>query len=438
MSNFRIFIFFLIFAPVLLQGQKLVVSGKVLDAESEQPLSGANILETTTKRNLVSDKNGNFVFSFSGNLKESELNFSFSYTGYQKAWIKIKPLKDSIYLLVKLKRKTEEFDPVTISPKPDTIVGNRNFFVQDFEFHEDRIVLLTFEKNTKKCKVMLSTEAGKILSTFPIPVQSEELFKDFLGYINVIGKDSVYRVLVEGDNIRLGSLNADDFNNLIRPCIDTLNGKIVFTDYRDDYPEFNYFMYERKDSTWEGFAHIVDPFLADLYAFEYDFLNNKQKAYALNLSLQTGIDKRIIAAHMTQFPKSRYFTPLYAPLFIVRDTICVFDHYKNKLFRFNLEGAPIDSSGISYHKPEKWREWRRKILKDEGRGGELYALFQKNGYYVLKGINPADGNVCSQTTLYFPYVNKIKVKDGYAWFIYRPFESLQPKFLYREKLQPCN
>jgi hypothetical protein len=31
--------------------------------------------------------------------------------------------------------------------------------------------------------------------------------------------------------------------------------------------------------------------------------------------------------------------------------------------------------------------------------------------------------------------DRIKIKDGYAYYIYRPFESTQEKFLYREVIQ---
>ena len=64
--------------------------------------------------------------------------------------------------------------------------------------------------------------------------------------------------------------------------------------------------------------------------------------------------------------------------------------------------------------------------------GKVYALFRKNGYYNLKRINLSTGSIESSFKLNFPYVDNIKVKDDYVYYIYRPFESLQQRFIYRE------
>ena len=55
-------------------------------------------------------------------------------------------------------------------------------------------------------------------------------------------------------------------------------------------------------------------------------------------------------------------------------------------------------------------------------------------FAYLKHINSRTGEVTTANKLFFPYAEKIKVKDGYAWYVYRPFESLQARFLYKEKL----
>jgi hypothetical protein len=50
-------------------------------------------------------------------------------------------------------------------------------------------------------------------------------------------------------------------------------------------------------------------------------------------------------------------------------------------------------------------------------------------------LNTSTGEIEKVHPLYYKYPEKLKVKNGYAYYIYRPFESLQNKYLYREKLE---
>ena len=77
----KLFIYFVIFiisaSSVLAENYK--ISGRVLDAKTNEPLIGVNILITQTKLGTVTDVNGNFILN---NLKEGQYNLRFSYLGY--------------------------------------------------------------------------------------------------------------------------------------------------------------------------------------------------------------------------------------------------------------------------------------------------------------------------------------------------------------------
>ena len=64
----------------------------------------------------------------------------------------------------------------------------------------------------------------------------------------------------------------------------------------------------------------------------------RTKFWAHDKQLETGIDKEIWVG-ATVFTNSVYYEPLYAPLFKVgEDSIFVFDHYKNLLFKYTPVG----------------------------------------------------------------------------------------------------
>ncbi|MGZ3901094.1 MAG: hypothetical protein ACXVNQ_11550, partial [Bacteroidia bacterium] len=94
----------------------------------------------------------------------------------------------------------------------------------------------------------------------------------------------------------------------------------------------------------------------------------------------------------------------------------------------------IDSVKISYHHPKNWREWKKQLYVDEFEN-KVYAFFSKNDHHYLKQIDFQTGKEIKTYKLKHPSAEKIKIKDGYVYYIYRPFESTQEKFLYRERIE---
>jgi len=420
----------------LAQQNNVVIKGTVKDFETQKPIENASVY--LGKLSYAANKNGVFYIKV---LQGADIKLKFTCVGY---YPEVKTIsaqetkaKDTLEIFISLKKSLTQLKTVEVTPfvKVDTVIGSNTYFIEDFEFWNDNLVLLTYDRkyDLKKSKVILATESRMILFSLPIPGVAEGLYKDFLGNVNVICKDSVYRVTLKDNQLALAQIARDDFEYLIMPCVDTIGTKILFSDYRDDFPEFTYYTFNKTDSTAVALKNVKDVPLSQLYNFEYEYLNPKEKLYARKIEQETGIDKRQVAAYMTGFTKKYYFTPLYAPLFVVNDTVLVFDHYANQLFKYDLDSKPIDSVKINYHHPEKWKEWRRQLIKDEVTQC-IYALFLKNGYYYLKEIDIKTGEISGYSKLSFPYVQKIRIRNGYAYYVYRPFDSLQSKFLYKEKI----
>ena len=66
--------------------------------------------------------------------------------------------------------------------------------------------------------------------------------------------------------------------------------------------------------------------------------------------------------------------------------------------------------------------------------GKIYGLFLRNGYYYLKEINNITGEIVAEKKLFYQYVSKLKIKDGFVYYTYKPAQTLQKKFLYKEKV----
>ncbi len=344
--------------------------------------------------------------------------------------------QDSIFLSISLSPSPTLVDTISIysSSKPDTLVGSPNYSIYDFDFYEDKYILLTAINTLEKAELKLADASGKIITSFKVPKEggeAKEFYHDYMGYTNLICKNYIYRINIYHDRFVLIPLSIEDVNSFIKPILDTINGKLIFSDFWKDYPLFNYYSYSEKDSTKLCLHTIVDKDLMHAYNFEYYSLMPKEKLAARRLAMELKTDKHVVASLMSGFTKSMFYEPLFAPLYIIKDTVCVFDHYKDKLYHFDKNGIKIDSISINYNHPKNWKEWKNKMLKDDIEN-MIYAVYDKNGHKYIKRISSQNGKEQGKYTLQFHSADKLKIHDGYAYYIYRPFESTQEKFFYRE------
>ncbi|MBI3520905.1 MAG: carboxypeptidase-like regulatory domain-containing protein [Bacteroidetes bacterium] len=418
--------------------QSITVYGHVSESVSHQALQYVGVQIQNSNYGTATSKTGYFSVLVPAKKHLSVIFKLLGYTSRVKE-IDLAEGQDSVYLSVTLSPSYAIVDTVSVygSVKPDTLVGSPSFSIYDFDFYEDKYILLTSERTMEKAQVKLADANGKILTSYFVPKEggeAKEFYHDYMGYTNLICKNYIYRIQVYHDRFVLTPLKVEDVNSYIRPIIDTINGKLIFTDYWKDYPMFNYYSYNQQDSIKKQLLTVEDKELMHAYNFEYYSLKPKEKLEARRLAMDLNTDKHITAALMSGFTRSMFYEPLFAPLYIIKDTICVFDHYKDHLFHLDRTGAKLDSIPINYNHPKNWREWKNKMLKDDLED-LIYAVYDKNGHKYIKQISARTGKELGRYTLQFHSADKLKVHGGYAYYIYRPFESTQEKFFYRELIK---
>ena len=205
----------------------------------------------------------------------------------------------------------------------------------------------------------------------------------------------------------------------------------IILNFQKDYPEFTYYAYNQSSKKLTPLKTVCDQDLMEGYNMEYYFLKPKDQLKARRLADQYKVDFHRVAANMSGLTSSMYYTSLYAPLFVINDTVCVFDHYSNAILKYDKKQQLLDSVTIDYNHPKKWKEWKHEVIVDKV-SNKAYALYERGGYFYLNNINLKTGKIKSSFRLTNQYVEKIQVKNDYVYYIYRPFESLQEKFVYKE------
>jgi uncharacterized secreted protein with C-terminal beta-propeller domain len=67
--------------------------------------------------------------------------------------------------------------------------------------------------------------------------------------------------------------------------------------------------------------------------------------------------------------------------------------------------------------------------------GEIYARFEKGGFYYLKRIDIKTGKITGTYKIVNQYAKHIRIRNGNVYYIFRPTESIQKKYLYRERIE---
>ncbi len=440
MTRFKnIVVVFLLFIFGFIQAQNntVLITGKIIEQTSGKPIENAAIKVSNTSYGAVTDTKGEFILSLP---KKTIYKLIISHISYQSFIKEVKNVNsDTLGVIISLQQRSNLLDSVLVyaTHKPETLVGKPNYSIFDFDFYEDKLIVLAAERSLTNAKIQLSNYEGKIISSYNLPKEAGEakyFFHDYEGYTDVICENAVFRLDVLGDQLLPLLFKPDDFKKFVEPIEDTANTFIYTRAYWDKYPLFNYHYLKNNDTIDRLLRTITNADLLKLYNLEFYYLTPKQQVEARQMAAYYKVDKHIIAALMSGFTQSLFYEPLYAPIFILKDTLCIFDHHSDRLYHYNKQNKIIDSVNISYHHPKNWREWKRQLFVDEVTNN-VYAFFSKDGRHYLKQIDFQTGKEIKTYSLKHHSAEKIKIKDGYVYYVYRPFDSTQERFLYREKIE---
>jgi hypothetical protein len=438
-NTFKIIILVLFLTTQVFKAQNnaVLIKGKVIDGKTNAVIEGVGIKLSNTILSAATNKKGEFSVTLP---KKPVLHLLFSHISYQPLTKEIKTdAHDTLFVTIKLYQNYMALDTIAVVAvhKPETLVGKPNYSIYDFDFYEDKLLLLTAERSLNSARIQLSDYDGKITSSVDIPKQAGEalhFFHDYQGYTDIICSDSVFRLDVYNTSLVMQPVNRVDFNKYLLPIADTMAGNYYYNDEWEKYPSFNYYYLKAKDTIAHVLNTISNADLMKLYNLEYYYLPSRMQLEARRMADYYKTDKHIMAALMSGFTQSMYYEPLYAPLFILKDTICIFNHHNDLLYHYNKQNALLDSVKISYHHPKNWREWKRQLFVDEEQN-KVYAFFSKNGHHYLKQIDYQTGKETLTYKLKQHSAEKIKIKNGYVYYVYRPFDSTQERFLYRERIE---
>lgn len=341
--------------------------------------------------------------------------------------------KDTIYLSLRpIRLQTLKEVKVKPSGIPDTVFADQEIQVDDFEiFKNGDLLLLSHEKfKARRSRVILYNGLTK-LNEFGFDYKNALVQKDYQGNVYCMLENEAFCFRTIKGQYEMQVVNRPMVEKYILPIEDTMNHHVYYSDYQKLYPAFSYYHFQDEDSVTQIIRTIQDNLMMELYRAEYKWQDVRTKMWAEDMESETGIDAEIWVG-ASVFTQSPYYKALYAPLFRVGARLYVFDFYKDQLLRYDLNGNLIEASLIDMHLDPKKSGWK-KIIQDSATK-QLYCVYENSEKYSLGLINLQTGQIDEKVNLHFKNVDQIKIHNGMVYYLYRPFESTQTKYLYKEKL----
>ena len=348
----------------------------------------------------------------------------------------VRNTSDTLFIKLVLKPiKSQSMDQVVVKAPgiPDTVFNSTEFHVADFEVTgAGDFILLVYPKRSGHKNAILWFDGINIKDSMSIHGIGINLIKDYRNNIHLICQEEVYHVSHKDDSLALFSIPKDYFIDYVLPIVDTTTSKLFFSNFNMYYPAFDYFALDQIDSSYRKIIHIEDPLMMELYRAEYKWVDVRTRLWAKQKEIETGIDAQIWVG-ANYFTQSIYYNVPFAPLFKIQDSIYVLDFQSDQMIVYTPMGEVSRRTPLLFHYHKHKTGWKRVILKDESMQA-LYALFEKDGISMLGKIDLTTGEILSKHRLYHKYVEKIRIHQGNVYYIYRPFESIQKRFLYKERL----
>jgi hypothetical protein len=345
--------------------------------------------------------------------------------------------KGALHLTFPVKFLGQDLDVIDIRAyyQPTIVYSSEEEHVADFEMDSlGQLVLLVYEKKLQKSAKIVIRKEGHPDRMMRSPKFTNRLEKDYLGRLYLHTEDECYLLHTSGD-MGLQKIDKSFYEEQIKPIASEYAEKVFFSNYNPLFPAVDYFAVDKKDSSYQTLLYVEDAEIMEHYRAEYKYVDVRTKLWAWDMEIASGIDREVWVGAAV-FTNSLYYEPPFVPLFTQNDTAYISDHYKNQLFKFAIDNEIelVDSIAIDYHLDKRKTGWRRVVLQDPITE-KTFVLYDKAGFSHIRELHPNDGTLSQNMPLFYRYVEKVAVYDNSVYYIYRPFGSIQKKYLYKESIK---
>lgn len=386
------------------------IQGKIIDAKSKEAIPGVNIRVNGTWAGTSTDASGNFYIE----LYENEHELMLSHLSYKNKLIDTRTQKRP--LLIELEANEYSVGEVSVrAGSIQSITADKPLFVFDYEFYEDKLmVLANHNRNIFKPWLYLFNYQGDSITSLRLD-KGSGLYKDCTDQVHLLSNRLIEQTYFDGQNIRLlYPYPIHMMDSILTPCYEQLSPNYYFHQYLYRNQVLIYYFLNAETSR-DGILAIVQDSMKMVQA--------REEVRFASMGTYSWSD--------SVFADMIFYKPVYAPLYKIDNQLYIFDLTNGLVRQFNSDGQELEPMKISWHHD---KYLRKEIIVDELQA-KAYAHFQRNGISTLRSINLKNGeleNTYKVPTLAF--IEKIRINNGYIFFLYKATVNDSYKRLYKMKL----
>lgn len=401
--------------------------GVVIDKYTQEPLTGANVIQVSEKFNgAATDVEGLFKLK----VDSFPATFRIQYLGYEDYVLEIfSDYKDEYIIELIPAITTLPSATVTNRVIPDTVF-REGYSVVDYEFHGDYIYLLGYKNAVEKFTLIALDQNEKVFNTLSLDDRRPvELFKSCADELYLITEVNAHKIELTEFGIRFRDQHeAATFEAYINPCVLSTDNHVVLSRYYYQGQALEYNVYNKlgiEDKTQIAFiedgpnierlfedAGVKKPYSGDNWEANTtpDIAQLRETPYELDGMMKI------------------FYPKLYAPLFSKGNDYVLFDHQNRYIKQLSPKGDVLKYAHIEY--PDN-KKWKKKIYFDPKLKKAHTSFHTKWGEEICP-INLETGQVGEGILLDMAFIQKVKAWNGYLYFIYKDqFRSEYNNRLYK-------
>jgi hypothetical protein len=425
--------------------QSRVIDVTVLDSLEGAPIERVSVTwsDNGASMQATTDSEGHCLVR---QMKDAEASILFSAPSYRSRTVQVRWAERSARSRMTVRLASTELPPVLVTREPELIFQRPDLHAADLLINDEGIWVLAYEhprmlraegeageEILRDVRLVLLDPSYREFASCPVPEEVKGLRRDLHNTVVIEGSSRAFGVVRTAQDIELVPFGLEDLRANVLPWTDSIPGWALGSNTDKVMPVFDHLAYDPGSDSTRVVCTVMDSFMLSLFRSEYKYLKGPEKVVAMNLASELGVDKEVVAGYMSGFQHNIWFKPVYAPLFVVGDTLLVFDHAAARLRKFTRDLKEAGHVPLPYLSKVEGRDWSGRIIQDR-RASTLFAVFQRNGYQWLRVIDPVTGLLGERTRLTYRYPERTQVFDGSVYYVYRPSESLQKRSIYREKL----
>ncbi len=309
------------FLALKVLGQPAVVRGTVIDDESGQGLQGAHVSIIGSPKGAISGAGGHFSLEL---LANEDQTLRATYTGYAERTRRVtaQEIKTGEHILLRLNRKAFALGPAEVraAPAPEVVFQRADLHVGGYLVNDDGAWVLGYSKPQlwhsqseagdrvmRGPRLVLLDSLFREVASTMVGEDARALHRDHSGHPVIEGREHGWVAKQSEEGIRLDRIDRRTLQEAVLPWTDSLGDRLFGNNRSEQFPAYEHFARDLATGKDHLLCAVQDDFMMELFRSQYKYMSGPEKVIAMDLEIETGIDREIIAGFMTGFHKDLYF-----------------------------------------------------------------------------------------------------------------------------------